>query len=167
VLASIWYLVVSAYGIALTLVAALRDRGRPRLLWAAFGGGLALFFAGDVLWTLDDLVFHITPFPSAADGLYLIAYPLLAVALLAMRRQPGGDMGAFLDAVLVATGVGVLRGVLVLIPTLSDSSASVVSRAIAAAYPLGDLVLLAVVARLMVSLHRPTVAGWALCCGQL
>jgi hypothetical protein len=43
----------------------------------------------------------------------------------------------------------------------------VVSRAIATAYPLGDLVLLAVVARLMVSLHRPTVAGWALCCGQL
>ncbi len=169
VLASIWYLVVTAVGLALPVVGALRDRARPRLLWLALAGGVSLFFGGDLLWTLDDLVFHIAPFPSAADALYLAAYPVLAVALLAMlrRSQPGGDTGAFLDAVLVATGVGVLTGVLVLIPALSDDSVSVLSRAIATAYPLGDLVLLVVIGQLIVTMRRPTVAGWALCCAQL
>jgi diguanylate cyclase (GGDEF)-like protein len=166
---SVWYLVVGAVAVVAAAVAALRQAGSRRWLWLAITFGVALFLAGDLIWTLDDLVFHIDPFPSVADVAYVAAYPVLAFALLAMlrRRQPGGDAGALLDALLVTTGVGVLTGVLVLLPTMTDSSSTVLERLVATAYPLGDLVLLGVVARLMAGQLRPSVAGWALCAGQL
>src|SRR3989337_3762162 len=64
-----------------------RNRPEHRLPWLLFAGGQALFLAGDVAFSLYERVFQATPFPSAADALYLGGYPLLAVGLLLLVRH--------------------------------------------------------------------------------
>jgi hypothetical protein len=169
VLGSVWYLGVSALGVGMLLAAAVRHRGRSRRVWVALGLGVLLFFVGDVIWTLDDLVWHIAPFPSIADVFYVAGYPALSVGLawLGRGRQPGGDRAALLGAAIIATGLGVLVGVEVMMPALTDSTASVLSRVVSSAYPLGDLLLLAMVARVAVTPGRRLPSFWFLSAGMV
>lgn len=160
-LGQIWYLAVSALGIGMVMVAAVRSPGGRRV-WTALSLGLLLFFAGDVLWTLDSLVWHVGKYPSLADVFYIAGYPVLSLGFgwLVRGRQPGGDRSALVDAAIVTTGVGVLVGVNVLLPALTDSSSSIWSRVVSSGYPLGDLLLLAMVARLAVTAGRRLPAFW-------
>jgi len=164
VLGQVWYLAVSALGIGMVVVAATRHGGAGRRVWVALSLGLLLFFAGDVLWTLDSLVWQVGNYPSQADVWYIAGYPVLSLGLgwLVRGRQPGGDRSALLDAAIVTTGVGVLIGVNVVLPALTDSSASLSSRVVSSGYPLGDLLLLAMIARLAVTDGRRLLAFWFL-----
>src|SRR4051794_6581032 len=77
------YQLVAWSSIGAFLIGALRHRApfRPVLGMAA---GWACFAGGDLLLAIYDVILHDTPFPSAADVLYLAGYPLLAASLLAL-----------------------------------------------------------------------------------
>ncbi len=164
VLGSLWYLGVSAIGVAMTMAAVRRHGGPGRRVWVALSLGVALFLVGDAIWTLEDLVWHIDPFPSVADVLYVSGYPALSLGLawLVRGRRPGGDRAALLDAGIVTTGLGVLVGVVFVLPALTDSTSSLWSRAVSFAYPVGDLLLVSMVARLAFTPGRRLLAFWAL-----
>lgn len=164
VVTSVWYLVVAALGLGMCLYAVVRQGGPLRRVWLAVTIGAGLFFLGDLLWTLEDIVWRVDPFPSIADVFYLAGYPALGigVAWLVRGRQPGGDRAALIDAAIVTTGLGVVIGVEVMLPALTDSSASVLSRAVSTAYPVGDLLLVAIVARLAITPGRRLLSFWAL-----
>jgi diguanylate cyclase (GGDEF)-like protein len=151
----------------MVVVAAVRRRDASRRVWVALSIGVGMFFVGDVLWTMDTRVWHVTPFPSLADVFYVSGYPVLSLGLawLVRRRHPGGDWAAVLDAAIITTGLGVLVGVEVVLPAMTDSTASMMSRVVYSAYPLGDLLLLAMVARLAFTSGRRLPAFWALIAG--
>ncbi|HEV7932351.1 MAG TPA: GGDEF domain-containing protein [Actinomadura sp.] len=121
-----------------------------RRAWVLFLIGLACRFVGDVIWAVLVAVLHVNPFPSVADAFYLASFPLMAfgLALMVRSREPRGDHGAALDTAIIVTGTAVLVSVFVIAPTITETTQDLFSRAVSTAYPVGDLVLLAVLARL-------------------
>jgi signal transduction histidine kinase len=128
---------------------------RPRVpvAWLLIAAALSAFLAGDILWLVYEAR-GIDPYPSAADVLYLAGYPLLAAGLvIAMirRRVVGVDgresIDAALDAALLTVIAALLSFVYIVLPAVNDDSISSLERAVTIAYPVGDLLLLAVAAR--------------------
>src|SRR5215217_2387175 len=85
--------------VGLSVVAAIAvgitwHRPARRLAWWLIAAAQGLFVAGDALFSINELVLHIEPFPSLADALYLPGYPALAagLALLALSRSAGRDV---------------------------------------------------------------------------
>lgn len=123
------------------------------LPWWLLAAGTATFAAGD--FTYDFLTNQLgmdNPFPSFADVLYLVSYPLWAAGLLLMvrARSVGSDRGALLDALIVTIGLGLLAWVFLAKPYVEDATLSPLEKGISVAYPLGDVLLLAVLARLLI-----------------
>ncbi|MCD5315331.1 EAL domain-containing protein [Kineosporia babensis] len=118
--------------------------------------GWTLLLAGTFLWVLGDLIRTLEPSVStgqhlgASDLISLAAYPLLGLGTLDFSRARGGrqDHGAVLDALIVTTSTGVVLGIFVIAPLADSSTLPLMSKSIGAAYPLGDLFLLTVLARL-------------------
>jgi signal transduction histidine kinase len=118
--------------------------------WLAIAAGIASWTIGDALWAAYVLDGE-NPFPSAADAFYIPGYLLLTAGLViaAARRFAERDTGAFLDAVVLVATVGLLVWVYEIEP-LRHGDQSAFATAISIAYPLGDLLLLAVMTRFMV-----------------
>ena len=100
------------------------------------------------------------PFPSYADLFYLSAYPLLAggFVLLVHRSVPNGDRASLIDASIVAGGASALAWVLLGAPYVHEGG-SAIEIAVSLAYPLGDLLVLGFVCRLLLApaLRSPSV----------
>jgi diguanylate cyclase (GGDEF)-like protein len=122
-------------------------------MWYLLAAGLTMFVAGDVAYSIYAYVLHQEPFPSPADALYLACYPLLAAGLLVMiRSRTGGrDRAGLIDALIITSGLGLLSWTFLMRPIATDPSLTVGSRLISLAYPLADVLLLAVLARLLTS----------------
>ncbi|MCW2585906.1 MAG: hypothetical protein JWN55_1422 [Frankiales bacterium] len=147
------YLAVAAAALLTAGLGVSRAQPRNRRHWALFLAGLACRLLGDVTWFVLDLVLHVSPFTSVADAFYLASYPLmgLGLALMVRARQPGHDRAATLDAAIITTGAAVLAAIFVIAPTVTDTTQGALGRIVSTAYPLADLLLLAVLARLWTS----------------
>ena len=91
------------------------------------------------------------PFPSFADLLYLSCYPLYAVGLLMFIywRTPDGDLRSLIDALTLTAGLGLLSWTFLIRPYVNDPALTGLQKAVAIAYPLGDVLMLALLARLL------------------
>ena len=145
---------------AAILVGVRRHRPARPLIWWCFAAGQLLFVVGDVVYAVIEQVLHQSPFPSVADGFYLGGYPVLAVGLLVLIRGriSGRDRAGLIDAAIIATGLGLLSWTFLMKPIAADPSLSLTERLISLAYPLGDVLLLVMVARLATSPGARTVA---------
>ncbi|GAA2711918.1 hypothetical protein [Actinoplanes palleronii] len=70
------------------------------------------------------------------------------------RRTPGWDLPGLIDAAILTVAAGLLCWVYLIGPTVGDTGATAATRLVSAAYPLGDLLLLALGARLVLSTRR-------------
>src|SRR5215213_8986112 len=152
--------VVGASAVVAIAVGIAWHRPARRMAWWLIAAAQGLFVAGDALFSINELVLHIKPFPSLADALYLPGYPALAVglALLALSRSAGRDMAGVIDAAIIAIGFGLLSWVLVMVPYFQDTSLGLVELLVSLAYPVGDVLLLALAARLATTPGRRPVA---------
>ncbi len=144
---------IGLLSVAATVVGVLRNRPRRRLPWYSVAAGTAAFISGDIAYDLLTGVFGFdNPFPSVADVLYLITYPLFGAGLLLMVRARSGrtDVAALVDALIVTVGLGLLSWVFLVKPYVEDDSLSWLEKSVSVAYPLGDVLLLAVLIRLLV-----------------
>ena len=116
-----------------------------------------------MLWTVYGDVLGRDSFP-VADIAYLAQYPALALGIgwLIRGRRRGRDRAAFLDAAILTTGVGAVAAMFVFAPAAATAGASVGSQVVAGAYPVGDLLLLALVVRLFTAQVARNFALWAL-----
>jgi hypothetical protein len=89
------------------------------------------------------------PFPSFIDAIYITMYPVLAVGLLllARKRVPGGDRASLIDALTSRSAWACCRGSFLIGPNVRGPGTLLV-RLTAAAYPLGDVLVLAMLAHL-------------------
>ncbi|MDX6275250.1 MAG: hypothetical protein QOJ92_2460 [Frankiales bacterium] len=125
------------------------DRALP---WYLLAAGLLTFAAGDFSFNLlVGLLHEENPFPSFADGFYLAMYPLCAaaLALFIRARTPDADRAGLIDALIITVGLGLLSWVYLIQPTVSGGGLTLVDTAISVSYPLGDVLLLAMLARLL------------------
>ena len=119
--------------------------------WLLFAAGQLLFVAGDVTFGYYEHVAGTTPFPSPADALYLLAYPVLAAGLWLLVRQQSTrtEWTALIDAATVTVALGIVVWELLMVHYTRDDSLSTAEKLVSIAYPLGDVLLLAVAARLL------------------
>ena len=149
----VYYDVFELAAALLILVGVWLNRPARRSPWVLFATGLFTFTVGDMIWTFYEVVRKTAaPWPSFADVLYLAGYPLFCAGLMALirsRRIRGRDRGALIDAIIVATSLGVLSWVFLIAPSANDPSLSLLERVTSVAYPLMDVLLLTVALRLM------------------
>jgi diguanylate cyclase (GGDEF)-like protein len=157
---SLAYDLIGLSSVAAILVALRRHQPARPLIWWCFAAGQLLFVVGDMVYAVIDGVLHQSPFPSVADGFYLGGYPVLAVGLLILIRGriSGRDRAGLIDAAIIATGLGLLSWTFLMKPIAADPSLSLPERLISLAYPLGDVLLLVMVARLATSPGARTAA---------
>jgi len=127
-------------------VASRRCVEKPRLRWGwrLVAIAFACYFAGDVIWTVYEVVGS-APYPSAADVLYLLFYPAMLGGLLCFaegRREVTERVRLTLDLAIVAIAGTAVVIYVVLGPTIVESGPDPLQTAISIAYPAGDIVLL-------------------------
>jgi diguanylate cyclase (GGDEF)-like protein/PAS domain S-box-containing protein len=125
------------------LLVSLRNQHRDPLASWLLAAGVALITTGHAVALLGQ------PTPSYADIPRLLAYPTLAGAIVAFQRNRiRHDRASLLDA-LVVTVAAAQAGWLALIePVLHDEDTTLGQLIVTCAYPLGDLLVLGVLARL-------------------
>jgi signal transduction histidine kinase len=135
---------------AILAIAVGVNRYRPsaRRAWLLAAGGLFMFWIGDTVWAVYEIGGR-NPYPSPADVFYLAAYPLLAASLVVAvkRRMPIIDTRAPIDAAIVAVSALLFEWFYVIGPTLSDSTLSWQETTTTIAYPVLDVIVLAVAVR--------------------
>lgn len=142
------------------LVATRRQDRGVRLPWYLLAAGQALWVIGDTIFNVAELQGVETVHPAPADLIYIAAYPLwvAGIWLLVRRATRGADHGAFIDAAIVATGVGIVAWVYFVIPTAQDPALSDFAKGASIAGPLMDVLMVAGLARLALSAGRGTVS---------
>jgi diguanylate cyclase (GGDEF)-like protein/PAS domain S-box-containing protein len=161
--------------LGLSAVAAIAygaNRYRPKapVAWWFMGAGVLLFITGDTIYKSWHQIMgqNNIPFPSFIDAIYITMYPVLAVGLLllARSRAPGGDHASLLDGLIITIGVGLLSWIFLIGPNVRAPGGLLV-RLTAAAYPLGDILLLAMLAHLWSAGGLRNTAGRLLAIGTL
>jgi signal transduction histidine kinase len=150
---------VSASAVVALVIGVRRHRPSNQMAWYLLIAGQAIYLFADLtFYTLHDLL-HQEQFPSVADALYIGHYPfvVLAVLQLARSRSQGNDREGLIDASIIAIGVGVLSLIFLIEPAVAANGQPILMRAAAVAYPIMDMLVLAVAARLVVGvgLRRP------------
>jgi diguanylate cyclase (GGDEF)-like protein len=148
---SAWQVAVGYLGVAGILVGARRLPRRERLPWWCFAFGVGANVTGIPVSIYAIDVLGIDSLPSPADPLFLLLYPAcgLGLALLIRRREPRANWIALVDAATITTGFGLLAWVYVIAPVAVGEDIGMLGRAVQAAYPIGDLLLLAMMTRLL------------------
>jgi signal transduction histidine kinase len=143
---------VVACGAGLAIVAGAYGReGSDRVSWLLFGAGVLLLGLGELSWVWYDLVFsREPPFPGIPDVFYLAAYPallgaMLATPRLAANRYQRGQQA--IDGVVITTALSIVAWLTVLGPMYrAAGDRGTAAFVVGAAYPVGDVLLVAAAA---------------------
>ena len=142
-----------------------RNRPNAAIAWWFMGAGVLLFIIGDTVYKFWHQIIgqQQIPFPSFIDAIYITMYPVLAVGLLLLTRArvPGGNRASLIDALTVTLSVGLLSWIILIGPNVRAPGDMLV-RLTSAAYPLGDILVLAMLAHLWsgrLPQHRGAAAG--------
>jgi len=141
-------LVAALAGVA-CLRRAARHSGRLARGWRLLGWSALSWSVGGAVWTYYEVVRGIeVPFPSLADVGYLAALPLALVAMVSFFASPAGwtsRLRLVADASIVGASLLYLSWLVVLGPVYHAGEGGVLAQVITLAYPVGDVVILAVV----------------------
>ncbi|MFF9119913.1 aminotransferase class I/II-fold pyridoxal phosphate-dependent enzyme [Streptomyces massasporeus] len=144
--------VIGLAGVAAILVGTRIHRPAHAWPWWFLAGGIFTFIAGDTYYNVMEQYFDASnPFPSPADACYLATYPLFAIGLsgLVRHRWADRDLPSLLDALIVTAGLALPVWVYLVQPLTVVQGMSWQQRAISIAYPLGDILVLALLVRLL------------------
>jgi diguanylate cyclase (GGDEF)-like protein/PAS domain S-box-containing protein len=122
-----------------------------RLPWGLFAAGFALFWLGDLYtYTYPKLLGAEVPFPSLGDAFYVAVYPVLMAGLwlIVRRGRRRGTVSGVIDAAILTIGLSLPSWLWLVAPYLHDHELSGIGRLVSVAYPMGDVLLLAVAVRL-------------------
>ncbi|GAA4586495.1 hypothetical protein GCM10023107_02850 [Actinoplanes octamycinicus] len=157
-----WQVTIGWLATAAIVLGARRQAPGDRLPWYLLAAGvfsnatgIGVAKACALLWNLSDL-------PTPADPFFLGLYPACAagIALLIRRRDRWANGTALLDAATITTGFGLLAWVYIIDPINLVSQMDRLAHAVQAAYPIGDLLLLAMMTRLLRSAGSRGPALW-------
>jgi diguanylate cyclase (GGDEF)-like protein/PAS domain S-box-containing protein len=160
----LWYSVMVLISAGAVIVGLVRYRPRRRLPWVLLAGAVLMQASGDVTATyMYEVLGQADPFPSPADAFYLVgAYPLLIAVMLRLLRSgaPQRDRASVLDALILTAGVGLLFWIFFVGPVLASPELGPAEKAIAAAYPVFDVLVLTLLIRMSTAFGRlrPAVA---------
>src|SRR3954470_24596580 len=127
-----------------------------RAAWLLLGLGLTAWAAAEIYNSAHLSKLAAPPYPSISDALWLAFYPAgyAAFVLLVRRRMREARASLWLDGLVAALAVTTVGEVILFAPVVSSTVGSHLQVATDVAYPLADLMLLALVVGVF------TVSGW-------
>jgi two-component system, cell cycle response regulator len=147
------YLIPVGLAAAASCIAARRTSSGQRRFWRVLALSNVLWLAGEITWSGYVVLDGQTPFPSAADVLYLSSYALVVPAVLIAFA--GGRLRALrslLDASIAAVAIGATGYLLTIAPQLSSGFSLATATGIA--YPLLGVMILALIVAFGFGGHR-------------
>ncbi|HKO37432.1 MAG TPA: GGDEF domain-containing protein [Solirubrobacterales bacterium] len=128
------------------LARALRGR-TERAAWLAISAAVLSWAAAEVYWTLYIEGNPDAPYPSPADIGYIAFYPFAALGLFLLVKAHAKrlDSRLWMDGAIAALGTGALGTALIFEFVAEQTSGTTIEVATTLAYPLGDVILLALV----------------------
>jgi diguanylate cyclase (GGDEF)-like protein/putative nucleotidyltransferase with HDIG domain len=160
-------LLLAAAAVIAARGAVAKPAARPR--WLLLAAAPAMWVAADVVWELVYADQDAPPYPSAADGLWLASYALAAagIAGLIASRLPTRSVALWLDTAIGVCAIGAAVAGLWLGPVLALPGESLAQQVFDVAFPLGDLVLVALAVTIVaLTGWRPSV-WWLAVAGAL
>ena len=147
------FIPLGVMAIVLALLAARHaPAGAARRAWLLIGLSFAASCAGDAAWFWLEVVLNEAPWPSVADLFYIAFYPLLALGLMALPRERSANpLRMVLDLAIVGVGAATVVWFLVLEPVVAATSSELGETLVVLAYPVGDLLVLFVLAATLMS----------------
>jgi diguanylate cyclase (GGDEF)-like protein/PAS domain S-box-containing protein len=149
--------VIGLAGVAAVLGGLRIHRPAHRWPWLVIAAALLAYAAGDAYYNVQELYLQSSPAsPSPADACHLLVYPLLAAGLfgLVRYRSPDHDLPGLLDALIITAGLALPVWVYLVQPLTTVDGLTWQQRAISIAYPMGDVLVLAVLLRLLIGSTR-------------
>lgn len=128
-------------------VAARRHEGRNRRGWNLLGAALVATTAYSIVWYVLQVVSH-GSMPTAIDLVFLAVLPVGVAGILnlASPRDRSSTLRLTIDAIVIGVSVFLISWSLVLRPVYMGSHGPAISRVIGLVYPVGDVVILSLVA---------------------
>ena len=146
------YLAMSALALIAVPVGLRLFKPRDPRPWLVLGAAQLTFLIADTLWYANALG---SPSPVAgptpADGFYLTGYPLLAIGMILFirARQPHFRLTAAIDAMLIGIAAVLILWLVAIDGIVHDETIPFAQRLVEAAYPIGDALVLATAAYLL------------------
>ncbi|WP_432515217.1 GGDEF domain-containing protein [Kineococcus sp. SYSU DK001] len=162
-LAALLYLVPVVFCAVVVAVAVPRVPAGFRRPWRWLLAAQVLYLVGELLFLVADLRDE-ERWPTPGDAFYLLAYVPTAVGLLGLNRQRASVRyrGSLLDAGVLSLSAATLFGVFVILPAASDGSQPLLARVVSSAFPVADVLLVFLVARLLTGPGARPPAFWLL-----
>ena len=138
-------------GVIAIVAGVIINRPSRKAPWLLLALAQTSFAAGQVSFLLAQAIGTQLPFPSFADLLYLLTYPLYAAGLLIFIRwrTPDRDRRSLIDALTLTAGLALLSWIYLVLPYVHNPALTWLQKCVAIAYPLGDVLVLAMIARLL------------------
>lgn len=118
---------------------------QSHMAWMAFTLALLLHTLGDIVWTYTEIVLHEPPFPSMADWLYLLQYPLFIAGILLLPTHSltsSERLKVMLDEGIVLIASGIIFWLALIKPAIESSAAADIHAQLSSlAIPVMDLML--------------------------
>ncbi|MER7754512.1 EAL domain-containing protein [Kitasatospora sp. NPDC097643] len=148
----IWWTGIGLGGVAAIVVGVRLNRPAHALFWYLLALANLSFTAGEVVQAIQLQILHLNnPFPSVADGFYLAEFVLYAAGVLGFIRWRTArqDRAGLLDALILTMGLALLAWIYLILPYARNPDLTWFQKAVSIAYPLGDVVVLALLLRLL------------------
>jgi two-component system chemotaxis sensor kinase CheA len=148
---TIWQTLIGWIAAAFVGVGVRRQRPDCAWAWRLFGIGIFLNSSGILLAAILERIFHIKASPSAADALWLSIFPCLVtgLAMIILRRTPERDWSTLVDTTIITTSLCLLSWVFLIRPETAGPYITMIDRFTVVAYPVGDMVVLGLMVRLL------------------
>jgi diguanylate cyclase (GGDEF)-like protein len=140
---------------------------RGRAIPIVVGCALACWATGDLIVSLESMGDAAPPTPSPADIFYLSFYPLMYAALVLLMHRQVRNLAAatWMDGLVAGLGAAGVCACFAFNTILSTAGGSVASVATNVAYPIGDVLLLLLVAGGSAILPGRRSAQWIMVAG--
>ncbi|MFI9274916.1 putative bifunctional diguanylate cyclase/phosphodiesterase [Kitasatospora sp. NPDC052896] len=148
----IWWTGVGLGGVAAITAGVRLNRPAHPASWLLLAVANLSFTGGEVVQVVQTQFLRLhNPFPSVADGFYLAEYLLYAVGVWGFIRWRSAhqDRASLIDALTLTVGLGLLAWIYLILPYVHTPDLSWVQKAVSIAYPLGDILILAMLLRLL------------------
>jgi hypothetical protein len=148
----VWQVAIGWAGAAAVVVGVRMHRPGTPAAWYLFATGVLLNSTGIAVEAYLTRGGRELGSPSVVDAFYLGLYPSVVAGLVLVlaRRSARRDWASLVDALMISTGLGLLLWVTVIRPALGDPAYSPLGQIVVIAYPIGDLVVLALITRLLI-----------------